>query len=692
MRINELVQQSLKVFSFPRGVLLYCLFALLVTFLNESGFSLGLLSFLTTIFAAPLVTSMVLSWFFIESIGPSTQDTRKRLQTSFYFPFFKGQLLFFWGFMIAASFFFGKNQDSLPAVIIYNTSYALWCFITVAIMFQKNRLWKALGEGLRSAGRLFILFIFTTGIFTFLDMARIRLKRAGQVFSLQSVLIIAAENIIELMVMLLLMRFFISRKGQKEAQDVLSGYLAAPVESAIEEEKQAMRKSNKCLWLGVFSWVPLVQLFSLYFGYKRFTRQQYGKVRSLFGLVMGAFFTFIYLASLIGFFTHGKHLQKGLEEKYHMASFEKFSQRQSLPEGLRNKLANLGYVHDLVKIPELIKEIEELKLDDQESYFTLGIANLYLNENEKAFEMFEKSSAKDPSNGDPFFFLGMLSLNNKHDIELARRNFSRYLRFNPGDKIALQWLELADNAVAWGGNIWVTIFSAIVLIFSIILHEYAHSYTAYKCGDPTSKEMGRLSFNPFAHLDPFGSVILPAMLIINKSPIVFGWAKPVIINPEKLKQPDRDHVLISLAGCSMNFFLAMTGIILLTVMGLVLGIVYPHCATNGFFMPKNIISFAGVPVPKVWAYANIFLSTMVVTNIVLGIFNLIPIPPLDGSWILEKRFSPELRKKLRKYYWVVSILLLVLLFTGVINIILSIGIGLYVTFMQIFVSPSMGLA
>lgn len=692
MRIDELVKQSLKVFSFPQGVLLYSLLALLISFLMGSIPILGFFGFLTLIFVVPLASSIVLSWFFSESINPSNPDIHKKLQTSFYFPFFKGQFLFFWVFVIVTSFLFQKNQDSLPAIIASNLFYVLWCFVTVAIMFQKDHLLKAMVEGIRSAVSFFMLFIFTIGVYTFADIALERLKKSGQIFSFQYAFILIAENIFELMVILLLIRFLILRKGQKEAEEVLAGYLAAPAEPPIEDEKQAMRQSNKCLWLGVFSWVPLVQLFSLYFGYKRFTRQKYGKVRSLFGLVMGAFFTFIYLASLIGFFTHGKHFRKGLEEKYRMASFEKFSQRQSLPEGLKNKLVHLGYVHDLVNIPELIKEIEELKLDDQESYFTLGMANLYLGQNEKAFEMFEKSAAKDPSNGDPFFFLGMLSLNNKHDIELARRNFSRYLRFNPGDKIALQWLELADNAVAWGGNIWVTIFSAIVLIFSIILHEYAHSYTAYKCGDSTSKEMGRLSFNPFAHLDPFGSVILPAMLIINKSPVVFGWAKPVQINPEKLKQPDRDHVLISLAGCSMNFFLAISGIILLTAMGLILGIVYPHSATNGFFIPENIISFAGVPAPKVWAYVNIFLSTMVVTNIVLGVFNLIPIPPLDGSWILEKRFSPELRKKLREYYWVVSILLLVLLFTGVINIILSIGIGLYVTFMQIFVSPSMGLA
>jgi Zn-dependent protease len=488
------------------------------------------------------------------------------------------------------------------------------------------------------------------------------------------------------------MRSFISRKGQKETEAILSGYLQAPAEPAeIEEEKQAMKESDKCLWLGIFSWIPLVQLFSLYFGYKRFTRQKYGRVRSFFGLVMGAFFTIIYLFVLLGFLTHGRHVQKNLEPMYRMASFERFSQRQTLPENIRKKVVQLKDDHHQVNIDQLIKEIEGLRLDDQEAYFTLGMAYLFQDENGKSLAMFEKSSAKNPADPDPYFFLGLLSLNHKNNPYQAGRYFSRFLQLRPGDKTGQQYLDLADNAVDRGGNILVTVFSVIVLIISVILHEFGHSYTAYKCGDPTSKEMGRMSFNPIAHLDPFGSVVLPAILIMNKSPVVFGWAKPVEIKRENLLKPDRDEILISLSGVSMNFLLAMVGIVLLTAMGAISGIVYPHVVTDGFFISQNIISFAGVPAPKVWAYANIFLSTLVITNIVLGIFNLIPIPPLDGSWILEKRFSPAWREKIKKFSWVASILLLVLLFTGVIDIILGLGLYSYQLFMQIFVSPAMGL-
>jgi Zn-dependent protease len=692
MRTDETVRQIQKVISFPRGVLLYCLFGLLISYLLESGpFYLGILGYSAFIFVGPLVTSVVLSWFFIESAGHQSVDTYKKLQISFYLPFFKVQLLFHLLFLIVVGSIFGRNHDSLPAIILGNVFYVFWIFIAGAVILNRDHTWQAIKEAATSTGRLLLLFILAIGIFTLLDIPSEHLRQAGRVFTWQFTFLSLAGNLFELVLIVLLMRSFILHKGQKESEAILSGYLQAPAEPDIEDEKQAMKQADKCLWLGIFSWIPLVQLFALYFGYKRFTRQKYGKVRSLFGLAMGAFFTIIYLLALVGFLTHGRRVNQNLEPMYRMASFERFSRRQTLPADIRKKVVQLKNDHHEVNISQLIQEIEELKLDDQEAYFTLGMAYLFEDENEKSLAMFQKSSAKNPADPDPYFFLGLLSLNHKNNPLKAGQNFSRFLELRPGDKIGQQYLELADNAVAWQDNILVTIFSVIVLIISVILHEFAHSYTAYKCGDPTSKEMGRMSFNPVAHLDPFGSVILPAMLIINKSPVIFGWAKPVIINPEKLKQPDRDNILISLSGCSMNFLLAMIGIVLLTSMGAILGILYPHALTNGFFLPQNITSFAGVPAPKIWAYANIFLSTLVVTNIVLGIFNLIPIPPLDGSWILERKFSPAWRQKIRKYSWVASILLLILLFTGVINIILGIGMYSYQLFMQIFVSPAMGL-
>lgn len=160
----------------------------------------------------------------------------------------------------------------------------------------------------------------------------------------------------------------------------------------------------------------------------------------------------------------------------------------------------------------------------------------------------------------------------------------------------------------------VAVFSIIVLLFSIIIHEIAHGSVAYSLGDRTAKEAGRLTLNPLEHLDLFGSIILPAFLLIitmGQGPI-FGWAKPVPINPFNFKNPQKDMIKVSLAGPSMNFLIALT-------FGLII---------RFLFLPASLLTL---------------FSIIVVYNLAWGIFNLVPIPPLDGSHIfsalLPKQFS-----------------------------------------------------
>ena len=95
-----------------------------------------------------------------------------------------------------------------------------------------------------------------------------------------------------------------------------------------------------------------------------------------------------------------------------------------------------------------------------------------------------------------------------------------------------------------------------VLLFSVIAHEVAHGYIAYRCGDGTAKYQGRLTFNPIPHIDLFGTVIFPALLLITSAPILIGWAKPVPVNPFNFRNPQRDHLYVSLAGVTSNLLLA----------------------------------------------------------------------------------------------------------------------------------------
>ena len=103
----------------------------------------------------------------------------------------------------------------------------------------------------------------------------------------------------------------------------------------------------------------------------------------------------------------------------------------------------------------------------------------------------------------------------------------------------------------------ITIFSLVILLFSVIIHELAHGYIAYSLGDPTAKYAGRLTLNPIKHLDPFGSVILPLILFISGSPILFGWAKPVPVNPYNFKDQKWGSLKVAIAGPITNIALAV---------------------------------------------------------------------------------------------------------------------------------------
>lgn len=162
---------------------------------------------------------------------------------------------------------------------------------------------------------------------------------------------------------------------------------------------------------------------------------------------------------------------------------------------------------------------------------------------------------------------------------------------------------------------------------SIILHEVAHGWVAYRLGDPTAKLAGRLTLNPLAHIDPLGTILIPGVLLLlatlTRAPIIlFGWAKPVPINPFYFRRPYRDMMLVGLAGPLLNLALA----------GLALAAWYP-------------LSQAGQALPELLI---LFLAALILINIILACYNLIPIPPLDGSRILAYFLPPRGRMLLHQ--------------------------------------------
>lgn len=151
-------------------------------------------------------------------------------------------------------------------------------------------------------------------------------------------------------------------------------------------------------------------------------------------------------------------------------------------------------------------------------------------------------------------------------------------------------------------------YSLLVILFSVVLHEVAHGAVALKLGDPTAKYAGRLTLNPVKHLDPFGTVLLPLLLILFRSPILFGYALPVPYNPYHFRNPKWGSVLVGLAGPATNILLAVLFAVLL-----------------------RILLAAGVALPPLFP-ALVFYAVLL--NLFLALFNLVPIPPLDGSKLL----------------------------------------------------------
>ena len=180
------------------------------------------------------------------------------------------------------------------------------------------------------------------------------------------------------------------------------------------------------------------------------------------------------------------------------------------------------------------------------------------------------------------------------------------------------------------------VLSALCVLITLTVHEYAHGYAAYKLGDGTARSLGRLSLNPLRHLDPFGAV---CMLLFH-----FGWAKPVPINPRNFKKPRRDFAITAAAGPLANILMAFL-------------------SAPIFLLLNNLFRYSSVPfLNALMTNTLLFIYYFHRINIGLGVFNLLPIPPFDGSRIINLILPPKLYFKIMRYeryiYWGVVIWLL----------------------------------
>ncbi len=153
-----------------------------------------------------------------------------------------------------------------------------------------------------------------------------------------------------------------------------------------------------------------------------------------------------------------------------------------------------------------------------------------------------------------------------------------------------------------------------ILVFSLSLHEFGHAFMANRLGDPTAKMLGRLTMDPRAHADPIGTILIPLLRFIYPNLLLFGWAKPVPVTPENFQNPKRDGALVALAGPMANFFLCVVCMALLSLL--------------------DLTQFMGLD-PGGQQLLLIFFRSFFWLNFALAVFNLIPLYPLDGSWIMK---------------------------------------------------------
>jgi Zn-dependent protease len=214
-------------------------------------------------------------------------------------------------------------------------------------------------------------------------------------------------------------------------------------------------------------------------------------------------------------------------------------------------------------------------------------------------------------------------------------------------------------------NVISIVIQIFIVLFAITVHEASHGWTAKKLGDPTAFNLGRVTLNPIVHIDLFGTIVLPLLLSLGGMP-AFGWAKPVPVNPYNLRHPRRDNIWISLAGPAANMTVAFSSLVLLFILKISIpslrlflkALISMFFRQPGFVLPvlpRGFYPLEGLV---------LILLMLVLLNSLFALFNLIPIPPLDGSGILMGLLSDDAASRydrIRPFGFIIVLMLIALL-------------------------------
>ncbi len=337
---------------------------------------------------------------------------------------------------------------------------------------------------------------------------------------------------------------------------------------------------------------------------------------------------------------------------------------------------------------EVRQQLEQSPADPTQHWTidaALALAKFQAHDLDESLKDFRTAAAKNPERGEFYYYYGVALLENGQERQAAEQ-FQTALSYAPNLEVAQRYATLLRSTYSPSPLVSGLLYMLILLVFLFPLHEYGHAFVAWKLGDDTAATQGRLTLNPIAHLELFGSIILPAILVFQQSEFVFGWARPVPVDTTKFKNPRKDHMLVSFAGPAMNLLIAMISLLLLSGIMLIVRLLWPQTLSLNLSRPFSAISFAGPPfsrwiVPFIW-----FLKQLFYSSLVLGVFNLLPIPPLDGSWIFSGWLPERLRdmyEKTRQFSFLIFLLLAV---TSIFDYIMIVPIALAWGVLQLLIA------
>ena len=422
--------------------------------------------------------------------------------------------------------------------------------------------------------------------------------------------------------------------------------LGEDVEAEVDQEagreiSAADSLARKAYGFGWASIIPPLCLVSLVLGITALRKGTQYKLSAWWGTVAGGLFTFFYFLLTVGMLLPRADGDRTIDYQFLAA-------RRAELEPVVNKLNSYAYADAEAELQALMKGIES---PDWSHLCAQGIVRWCYADIKGARKLFYEAEKQQPTASEFYSLYGIIILQAENPVK-AEELFRKAVGMDQNNEIAQLELALLQNTYELTREQSYIIY-ALALLLIITLHEYGHAYTALKLGDDTAMQQGRVTLNPMAHIDLFGTIILPAILIASGSEFLFGWAKPVPVNKQNLRNPDKDHTLVSLAGPAANMLIAVAAFILMALLLLGVRIIWPGAVSRGLTIPfSSTSSLMGTPINRNLLAAIDVLQKILFTSVFLGVFNLIPIPPLDGSWILSaalKGRAKETYEKLRPY-------------------------------------------